>query len=106
MVDDSLSVRKIIEKHLVTLEKLRARPYALILTDLEMPRMHGFELVAEVRQQDALSGVPILVITSRDADKHRLGSEELGANGFIIKPFSSAQLAENVERFLGSASAR
>ncbi len=114
VVDDSLSVRKVIEKHLHgiqcevelavdgldALEKLRTRPISLVLTDLEMPRMHGFELIAEMRRQEAYRELPVIVVTSRDADKHRRRATALGANGYIIKPFSREQLAENIHRLL------
>jgi chemosensory pili system protein ChpA (sensor histidine kinase/response regulator) len=114
VVDDSLSVRKVTEKYLTSLgfdvelavdgqdaiEKLRARPVSLVLTDLEMPRMHGFELIAEMRRQEHLKTVPIIVITSRDADKHRLRAAELGANEYIIKPFSQEQLGECIHHML------
>jgi chemosensory pili system protein ChpA (sensor histidine kinase/response regulator) len=114
VVDDSLSVRKVIEKHLHSfqyqvelavdgldaLEKLRTLPVSLVLTDLEMPRMHGFELIAEMRRQEAFREVPVIVVTSRDADKHRRRATALGANDYIIKPFSREQLAEHISRTL------
>jgi chemosensory pili system protein ChpA (sensor histidine kinase/response regulator) len=114
VVDDSLSVRKVIEKHLLALqftvelavdgldalEKLRARPVSLVLTDLEMPRMHGFELIAEMRRHEALRCVPVIVVTSRDADKHRRRATVLGANDYIIKPFSREQLSDHINRCL------
>jgi chemosensory pili system protein ChpA (sensor histidine kinase/response regulator) len=117
VVDDSLSVRKVIEKHLHSLhfevelaidgldalEKLRTRPISLVLTDLEMPRMHGFELIAEMRRQDAFRRVPVIVVTSRDAEKHRRRATALGANDYIIKPFSREQLAEHINRHLVKA---
>jgi chemosensory pili system protein ChpA (sensor histidine kinase/response regulator) len=117
VVDDSLSVRKVIEKHLHSLqfrvelavdgldalEKLRIRPASLVLTDLEMPRMHGFELIAEMRRQEAFRAIPVIVVTSRDADKHRRRATALGANDYIIKPFSREQLAEYINRHLAKA---
>ena len=117
VVDDSLSVRKVIEKHLVScqfdvelavdgldaLEKLRSHPISLVLTDLEMPRMHGFELVAEMRRSESFRLVPVIVVTSRDAEKHRRRATSLGANGYIIKPFSREQLVENIKQLLSEA---
>jgi len=117
VVDDSLSVRKVIEKHLQSLqyrvelavdgldalEKLRARRISLVLTDLEMPRMHGFELIAEMRRHDALRSLPIIVVTSRDADKHRRRATSLGANDYIIKPFSREQLGKHIHQLLAKA---
>jgi chemosensory pili system protein ChpA (sensor histidine kinase/response regulator) len=117
VVDDSLSVRKVIEKHLLSLqfdvelavdgldalEKLRSRPCSLVLTDLEMPRMHGFELIAEMRRHESLCELPVIVVTSRDAEKHRRRAAAVGANDYIIKPFSREQLAENINRHLAKA---
>jgi len=120
VVDDSLSVRKVIEKHLHSLqfnvvlavdgldalEKLRTNQISLVLTDLEMPRMHGFELIAEMRRHEVSRRIPIIVVTSRDAEKHRVRATSLGANDYIIKPFSRDQLAEYIQRHLASASAK
>ncbi len=117
VVDDSLSVRKVIEKHLHSyqfrvelavdgldaLERLRTRHISLVLTDLEMPRMHGFELIAEMRRHEALRSLPVIVVTSRDADKHRRRAAALGANDYIIKPFSREQLAEHINRLLAKS---
>jgi len=116
VVDDSLSVRKVIEKHLHSLqfkvelavdgldalEKLRTGRIQLVLTDLEMPRMHGFELIAEMRRQEIFRRVPIVVVTSRDAEKHRRRATALGANDYIIKPFSREQLAKHINHQLAN----
>lgn len=117
VVDDSLSVRKVIEKHLHSLhfrvelavdgldalEKLRTERISLVLTDLEMPRMHGFELIAEMRRQPSLRKMPVVVVTSRDAEKHRRRATSLGANDYIIKPFSKEQLASHINQLLTPA---
>jgi len=114
VVDDSLSVRKVIEKHLVSLkykvelavdgldalEKLRTRAVSIVLTDLEMPRMHGLELIAEMRRHEAFRTVPVIVVTSRDAEKHRRRATAAGANDYIIKPFSREQLAKYISQHL------
>jgi chemosensory pili system protein ChpA (sensor histidine kinase/response regulator) len=117
VVDDSLSVRKVIEKHLRSLqfevelavdgldalEKLRSGPVSLVLTDLEMPRMHGFELIAEMRRHETMRALPVIVVTSRDAEKHRRRASAVGADDYIIKPFSREQLAEHINRHLAKA---
>ncbi len=116
VVDDSLSVRKVAEKYLQALgyesvlavdgldalEKLRTETVSLVMTDLEMPRMHGFELIAEIRHQPALNHLPIIVVTSRDAEKHRARARELGANDYITKPFSRDQLSQRLEQIFGA----
>jgi chemosensory pili system protein ChpA (sensor histidine kinase/response regulator) len=71
-----------------------------VLADLEMPRMHGFDLLAAIRKSDATRELPVIVVTSRNADKHRWQARELGANDYITKPFSKEQLAERFSRFV------
>lgn len=110
VVDDSLTVRKITsrllerEGYAVTtakdgcdaLEKLRASaPGALpdvILTDIDMPHMDGFDLIKHIRADAVLQGLPIIVITSRIADKHRNYASEIGANHFLGKPYNDEEL--------------
>lgn len=118
VVDDSLSVRKVLEKHLLhlkykvelavdgldALEKLRTCAYALVLTDLEMPRMHGLELIAEMRRHQQFRSIPVIVVTSRDAEKHRKQAAAAGANDYIIKPFSREQLAKHINQHLSKRS--
>jgi chemosensory pili system protein ChpA (sensor histidine kinase/response regulator) len=114
IVDDSLSVRKVAEKYVgelgfrtetaadgvAALEKIKRNPYLLVMTDLEMPRMHGFDLLAAIRKYDATRELPVIVVTSRNADKHRWQAREMGANDYITKPFSKEQLAEKFSRHL------
>ncbi len=116
VVDDSLSVRKVAEKYatelgytvetasdgIVALEKLHSGKFSLVLTDLEMPRMHGFELLAEIRRHDATRRLPVIVVTSRQADKHRRQAAALGANGYLIKPFTKTQLGEKMAACLAA----
>lgn len=114
IVDDSLSVRKVSEKlatelgyEVVTaadgqaaldrLEATDARPFDAVLTDLEMPRLDGFGLLTEIRSRAALRHLPVLVVTSRQADKHRRRAAELGATDYLVKPFSKAQLADKLD---------
>ncbi len=114
IVDDSLSIRKVAEKYvgelgyrtdtaadgLAALDKIKRNTYSLVMTDLEMPRMHGFDLLAAIRKNEATRDLPVLVVTSRTAEKHRFQARELGANDYVTKPFSKEQLGEKFERFL------
>jgi chemosensory pili system protein ChpA (sensor histidine kinase/response regulator) len=114
IVDDSLSVRKVAEKYVgelgfrtetaadgvAALEKIKRNPYLLVMTDLEMPRMHGFDLLAAIRKHEPTRELPVIVVTSRNADKHRWQARELGANDYITKPFSKEQLLEKFSRHL------
>jgi chemosensory pili system protein ChpA (sensor histidine kinase/response regulator) len=110
LVDDSLSVRKVVGQMLrkaghpvVTaadgqeaLELLEQQPFQAVVTDLEMPRMSGFELLEEVRRRPHLSHLPIAVLTTRASAKHRDLAVELGANAYLTKPADEVEL----ERFL------
>jgi len=80
---------------------LRNEPVDLILTDINMPEMTGEELVAELKKDTALSEIPVLVI-STDATSNRMQRMlELGAAGYVIKPFQPETLRSEVERVLG-----
>ncbi|RMH54131.1 MAG: hybrid sensor histidine kinase/response regulator, partial [Deinococcus-Thermus bacterium] len=110
LVDDSLSVRKVVAQMLrkagyavVTaadgqeaLELLEQQPFQAIVTDLEMPRLSGFELLEEVRRRPHLAHLPVAVLTTRASPKHRDLALELGANAYLTKPADQVEL----ERFL------
>lgn len=83
------------------LEQLRAHPVDVILTDINMPKMNGEELLRRLESDDQLRHVPALVI-STDATKHCiLRMLSLGAEGYMTKPFSPEALLEELERILG-----
>lgn len=112
-VDDSLSVRKVAEKLLgelgvhVTvavdgvdaLSKLRGATFDLVFTDLEMPRMHGFELLREARYLAGCQDLPIVVVTSRSGRKHQEQARDLGACDYLTKPFTSHALETAIARW-------
>jgi chemosensory pili system protein ChpA (sensor histidine kinase/response regulator) len=78
-----------------------ARP-ALILTDIEMPRMDGFDLLSRLRSDDASRSIPVIVISSRSSDKHRAQAASIGADLFIGKPWREDELLAHIERLLGA----
>ncbi len=83
------------------LERLRDHPVDLLLTDINMPRMNGAELLREMKRTGLLGRVRALVI-STDATAHRIHDMiELGAHGYIAKPFSPEKLREELDRVLG-----
>jgi chemosensory pili system protein ChpA (sensor histidine kinase/response regulator) len=112
-VDDSVSVRKVAESALAAagarvtlavdgldaLEKLRAGSFDLVFTDLEMPRMHGYDLLRELRFLPQHADLPILIVSSRSQEKHQARARELGANDYITKPFSAQVLHEALRRW-------
>ena len=113
VVDDSLTVRRVTQRLLaregyrVTLAKdglealtrlAEERP-AVLLTDIEMPRMDGFDLLRNVRADQRLAGLPVVMITSRIAQKHRDFAVELGVDHYLGKPFSEEDLLALVARY-------
>ncbi len=115
VVDDSLTVRKITSRFLqregyrVTtardgveaLELLQEEMPSAMLLDIEMPRMDGFEVVRNVRSKPATRGLPIIMITSRTAEKHRSHALEAGANGYMGKPYQETELLAEIQRLTG-----
>ncbi len=106
VVDDSITVRRVTQRVLSragfrvalasdgvqALELLRDERPALVLSDLEMPRMDGMELTRQIRADAKLSDLPIIIITSRTAQKHRDHAAALGANHYLGKPYAEAEL--------------
>src|SRR5690606_41367015 len=86
------------------LEKLKGGRFDLILTDLEMPRMHGYELIAEVKQNIAYKSIPIIILTGRAGEKHSRKGMELGASAFLVKPFNEQELLSEIAKNIGSHS--
>ena len=115
VVDDSLSVRKVQERFLRALgcevasaadglhalERLREQKFDLVFTDLEMPRVNGYELISEIRSHPAWVGLPVVVISSRGADKYITKAMNLGANSFLSKPFTEEQLTQVLSFYVG-----
>jgi chemotaxis protein histidine kinase CheA len=114
IVDDSVTVRKVtsrlLERHgydVVTakdgvdaIEQLETVKPDLMLLDIEMPRMDGFEVTNLVRHHEVHRELPIIMITSRTGEKHRERALSLGVNQYMGKPFQEEMLLENVESLL------
>jgi chemosensory pili system protein ChpA (sensor histidine kinase/response regulator) len=114
VVDDSLTVRKITSRMLsragyrvVTatdgvdaLEKLEEVIPDVMLLDIEMPRMDGFALARELRRNPKTMNLPIIMITSRTADKHRDYAMQLGVNTYMGKPYQEDELLQNITDFV------
>ena len=117
VVDDSLTVRKITTRLLEregyqvitakdgieALEQMRETLPAIMLVDIEMPRMDGFDLTRNVRGDPRTKDIPIIMISSRTADKHRSQAAALGVNQFLGKPYQEAELLQQIAAFLGVA---
>lgn len=120
VVDDSLTMRKvtgrILERHnfevsvardgVEALERLEERVPDLMLLDIEMPRMDGYELATAMRADPRYKDVPIVMITSRSGDKHRQRAFEIGVQRYLGKPYQELDLMRNVYDLLGIARVR
>ena len=114
VVDDSLTVRKVTSRMLAragydvatakdgvdALEQLGQVIPDVMLLDVEMPRMDGFELTRQIRRDPKLQKLPILMITSRTAEKHRDHALELGVNAYFGKPFQEEELLAQISQFI------
>jgi chemosensory pili system protein ChpA (sensor histidine kinase/response regulator) len=117
VVDDSLTVRKISGRllarhgyHVLTakdgvdaLEQLGDVIPDVMLLDIEMPRMDGFDLARNIRADSRLKHIPIIMITSRTADKHRQHAAEIGVNHYLGKPYDEETLLACISDCLGQA---
>jgi chemosensory pili system protein ChpA (sensor histidine kinase/response regulator) len=117
LVDDSLSIRKFVGRMLEAagyqldtavdgedgLRKASAMTYRMIITDLEMPKLNGFEVIQALRSRPDTQQTPIVVMTTRAGDKHRQMALNIGANAYIAKPVEERLLLQEVERWVGKA---
>ncbi len=111
VVDDSITVRRVTQRLLErngmrvltardgvdAMEMLQEHTPDIILLDIEMPRMDGYEVATQVRADPRLSGIPIIMITSRVGEKHRARAIEIGVDDYLGKPYQEAQLLEAIE---------
>ena len=118
LVDDSISVRKVVAKMLTragyrvstaadgveALELLRGTNFDALLSDLEMPRMNGYELIEEVRRKPDLAELPLLVMTTRAGEKHMRLAFELGATDYLTKPVDETKLLSFLSRAVAGRS--
>jgi chemosensory pili system protein ChpA (sensor histidine kinase/response regulator) len=114
VVDDSITVRKVTTRLLErndmnviaakdgvdAVSKLQEHIPDIMLLDIEMPRMDGFELATHVRNEPRLRDIPIIMITSRTGDKHRQRAMQIGVNRYLGKPFQETDLLENIQALL------
>ena len=72
----------------------------LIITDLQMPNLDGFELIKRVKESGFFSGIPVIVLSSKDSSSDRIACLKLGAEDYLIKPFNPEELQIRIERIL------
>ena len=119
IVDDSVSVRRITAKilnaagmetilcrdgveALETLQRLTTAP-DLVLLDVEMPRMDGYELLSTLRSQVDYERLPVVMVTSRSGNKHRLKAEQLGATDYLVKPYDEDELIATIQHHVAES---
>ncbi|MDH4046813.1 MAG: Hpt domain-containing protein [Gammaproteobacteria bacterium] len=114
VVDDSITVRRVMERFLQrngmrvatakdgldAISVLSESKPDIILLDIEMPRMDGYEFAKHVRNDERVADVPIIMITSRSGDKHRARAIEIGVNDYLGKPYQDSRLLESIRRLL------
>jgi len=116
VVDDSITMRKassnLLKRHgfdvisardgidAVTL--LNEQTPDVILLDVEMPRMDGFEFATLVRNDEKFSHIPIIMITSRTGEKHRNRARNIGVNAYLGKPYQEGEIVDTLQNLLGS----
>ena len=119
VVDDSLTVRKITSRLLIregyqvgtardgidALQLLTEQMPDIILLDIEMPRMDGFEFAKTVKNDVRLKSIPIIMITSRTAAKHRARAAEIGVEAYLGKPFQEEELLNHIRQIVSAQSA-
>jgi len=117
VVDDSISIRKYVQRFLDrsgydvetatdgmnALEVLAKEKYDAVVTDLEMPVMHGYDLIAEMKRNPVFVNIPIIVLTSRAGEKHRQKAIDMGAQDYLVKPFEEQEMIEALKRLLAGA---
>lgn len=113
VVDDSITVRRVTQRllkregfrvslaadGLQALERLQEEKPAVVLSDIEMPRMDGFDLARNIRGDEKLRDLPIIMITSRIAEKHREHARALGVDHYLGKPYSEDELIGLVRQY-------
>jgi chemosensory pili system protein ChpA (sensor histidine kinase/response regulator) len=117
VVDDSITVRRVTQRllqregyrvslaadGLQALERLQQERPSVVLSDIEMPRMDGFDLVRNMRGDPLLADLPVIMITSRIAEKHREHARELGVDHYLGKPYSEEELLGLIARYTQAA---
>lgn len=90
---------------LEAIERMTLSPMDLVVLDLNMPDVHGLEVLQFIRGQPSLEKIPVIVLTTRGDDDSRAAAQRHGASLYLTKPFDPSSLAPEVERLLGRSAA-
>jgi two-component system, chemotaxis family, chemotaxis protein CheY len=113
VVDDSAAIRKILQRVLIqtelplgaileagdgleAIERLKTNNIGLVLSDINMPNMDGIQLLARMRQNPKWKSIPVLMITTEGSQQKVLEAVDLGASGYVRKPFTADQIKEKL----------
>ncbi len=115
VVDDFSTMRRIVrnllkesgfsecdeaEDGVVALQKLRTTNFDFVVSDINMPNMNGFQLLAEIKKDEKLKHIPVLMVTAEARKEDIVLAAQQGAAGYIVKPFTKATLEEKVTHIL------
>jgi two-component system chemotaxis response regulator CheY len=120
VVDDFSTMRRIVRNLLkelgyanvdeaedgnAALAKLRGGGFEFVVSDLNMPNMNGFDLLREIRADGALKHLPVLLVTAESKKEDIVTAAQMGASGYIVKPFTKATLEEKLNKILAKMGA-
>jgi len=115
VVDDFSTMRRIVRNLLkeightnveeaedgqIAINKLKAAEFDFVVSDLNMPNMNGFELLRQIRADAALKSLPVLLVTAEAKKEDIVTAAQIGASGYIVKPFTKATLEEKLGKIL------
>lgn len=115
IVDDFSTMRRIVrnllkesgfteadeaEDGVAALQKLRNSKFDFVVSDINMPNMNGFELLKNMRADETLRSIPVLMVTAEAKKEDIVAAAQGGASGYIVKPFTKATLEEKVQKIL------
>jgi two-component system chemotaxis response regulator CheY len=118
IVDDFSTMRRIVRNLLkemgynnaeeagdgaIAFSMLKATKYDLVVCDINMPNMNGFELLKSIRADESMKGLPVLMVTAEAKKEDIVAAAQGGASGYIVKPFTKAILEEKVQKILQKA---
>lgn len=118
VVDDFSTMRRIVRNLLkeighsnvdeaedgqAALGKLKAGAFDFVVSDINMPNMNGFELLRQIREDTKLKALPVLLVTAEAKREDIIMAAQIGASGYIVKPFTKATLEEKLGKILAKA---
>ena len=117
VVDDSITMRRVTQRllerngmrvvtakdGLEAVDLLQDESPDIVILDVEMPRMDGYELASHIRNSDAIATLPIVMVTSRVGEKHRARAIELGVNDYLGKPYQEHEMLDSIRNLLGES---